>query len=449
VSAWLVSKIDIDILVSLALYGPVEATEPWWPFHEKHGPTGTEPPVEVSTALGGMLWRANADRALDPQEDDPLPEYTFERVRFPVTAVEGLKLVGCFGYQTAGDGWPGSEPARFCQWLQGMLIPLLPGYAEAPWGWQASDVDVRLDQLRAAGVSTGLDEPAPVPPDASRVLQVLRANRVEVEPAIGDDEEIPPSVARDFQAEPSRQIGHWLSGNYLNRRQVQVRLFADEAAAHAGYLARRALQEQVREWPFDQWLCRVQRHGRLVIELARPAAERARPVISDMHLTTRAEQETAFAQLGEPDQAWSTDNLPILAEGDGGRVLATCVALPPGYGSAGVDVGADDTGLHRIAALVDDEDARQQILAVDVDRQYVLMIVGVCRVDGVTSTRMVELASPAGQAPRYRWEMTIDGLRRTPAVVIAVDKPPQWPTEAVVHHPGAGRTPTTLAIYHH
>src|SRR5207248_6354753 len=85
------SKVDIDILVGLGLYGPAEAGEAWWPFHERHGPTGTEPPLEVATALGAMLWQANADMVFDPEDDEyePLPEYTFERVPFPVTAVEG------------------------------------------------------------------------------------------------------------------------------------------------------------------------------------------------------------------------------------------------------------------------------------------------------------------------------------------------------------------------
>src|SRR4051812_22662841 len=109
---------------------------------------------------------------LDPEDDEyePLPEYTFERVPFPVTAVEGLKLVGCYRYQTAGDDWAGSAPAAFCQWLQNALINRVPGYHEAPWGWKVDDVNLRLDQLRAAGVSARPDQSATVAPDAARVL---------------------------------------------------------------------------------------------------------------------------------------------------------------------------------------------------------------------------------------------------------------------------------------
>jgi hypothetical protein len=111
----LVSKIDIDILVELLLYGPADGTGQWWGYHEKHGPTNTAPPAGVGTSIGRMLYLANAERVHDPNYDEPLTAdgpvlgYTFERVPFPVTAVEGLKLLSCYEYQTEARTGPGSN----------------------------------------------------------------------------------------------------------------------------------------------------------------------------------------------------------------------------------------------------------------------------------------------------------------------------------------------------
>ena len=61
------------------------------------------------------------------------------------------------------------------------MINRVPGYHEAPWGWKVEDVNLRLDQLRAAGVSTRPDQSTAVAPDAALVLAALSIGRASTQ----------------------------------------------------------------------------------------------------------------------------------------------------------------------------------------------------------------------------------------------------------------------------
>ena len=55
------------------------------------------------------------------------------------TPVEGLKLISAYEYQSCEHpGWNNSEAYNFCEALREFLIPMLPGYNEAPWSWDES-----------------------------------------------------------------------------------------------------------------------------------------------------------------------------------------------------------------------------------------------------------------------------------------------------------------------
>jgi hypothetical protein len=276
VSASLLSKLHIDVLVTLGMSGPAEAVgaPSKWRFDNRFmGTSWPDSPDE----LGELLWRANADAVLDPECDDEErpPTHVFEPFPYPVTAVEGLKAISCYGYETADDRerWEGSVPEAYCRWLQLQLIYRLPGYDEAPWGWQIPDLDAIADRTRVAALAEHTSEPAPTDPDVARALELLIANGIELEPHTDVDNDLPAGVYvpidRDFQMQPSRKVGHWSSANLLNRGQVHVRAYADDAAAHVGYLLRRAVHEHVTEQGLVEWTRRVARYGRLVIDLAR------------------------------------------------------------------------------------------------------------------------------------------------------------------------------------
>jgi hypothetical protein len=76
-----------------------------------------------------------------------------------------------------------------------------------------------------------------------------------------------------------------------------------------------------------------------------------------------------------------------------------------------------------------------------------LVIHGVASADRIAHARVQELASPPGADPKYLLDMTVEGLRWTPAVVVVIDKLPQRPTEAVLRHPEAGASLTPFSVY--
>lgn len=129
------SKLDIDVLVQLAWLGPLEA-EAWRPR--------TDDPDELGAELWTRNYEANADEG-----DPPLPEYTFNALPVQVTAVEGLKHVSCYRYQTGealGTPYEGDAIPTLIAELVGSLQAAIPGWEEAPWGWNDATVQDRMDR---------------------------------------------------------------------------------------------------------------------------------------------------------------------------------------------------------------------------------------------------------------------------------------------------------------
>jgi hypothetical protein len=163
VSAFIVDKTQIDALVELALCGPKDCPAPpsscaWPPFywHEDDPQTGIvathELIAETCNEVGSMLTRecvvsvaCHYPDLLWPELPGPVPNPDPDQYVFPLeralsglarpSAVEGLKVLDCYEYQSCGHaGWRGSSAQRFCEALRGRLIRSLPGYEEAPWG---------------------------------------------------------------------------------------------------------------------------------------------------------------------------------------------------------------------------------------------------------------------------------------------------------------------------
>jgi hypothetical protein len=145
----------------------------------------------------------------------------------------------------------------------------------------------------------------------------------------------------------------------------------------------------------------------------------------------------------------STDDLPIVADVKGGAVVCRGIALPNGHADRAIHVATDSDGLRRLAMLVDDDQDWQKVLNIDPETHTALLIQGVAHAERVTRARLQELASPPGSDPGYLLDLTIDGLRWIPAVVVVIDKLPRHPTEAVVGHPAAGNSRTPFRVYGH
>jgi len=434
------SKLDIDVLVSVMLYGPAGAGDEWRPLDRTEGLPPEKLPA-IGTRLGRMLWRMNADNVLDPEEDEPLPEYVFERPPCELTAVEGLKAVHCYVYQSADDQerWNGSEAQGVCYWLERALTRYVPGYDDAPWGWSARDVDARLDQARAAA---HVSRP-PSPGAAAGVLEAFETNGIRLVSRSRTDTY--PAHPEWTPQTPHHKIAHWVSSGFQDREQVQVRLFADDDGAHSLFLARRAWYEHQ-----DGGIGRAEqllaRFGPVLVEIVRMHRDHLHPVTHVWQPEIQDAQDRALALLGDADEAWSSQDRPMLGEIGRGTVLARRVSLPLGYGTDGVFAGTDRAGVERIADLVEDEDARARIRAVDTDRQTVLMLCGIADAQDVNRAGTYEIAAPPGADPRYLLEVSVDGVRYAPAVVIAVDKVPVRPTEVHLYRADGG-SPNQYPVY--
>ena len=140
-SAFIVNDIHIDALVNLALAPPAGfARIPGGPyalrfdFHDNRG--DGEVRLDRANDLGQMLRNANLRSIKDryPESEEDYWPYHYKRPPRQLTALEGLKALACYEYQTCeSDSWDGSLAWMFCEALRRHLIHFIPGYDEGPW----------------------------------------------------------------------------------------------------------------------------------------------------------------------------------------------------------------------------------------------------------------------------------------------------------------------------
>ena len=131
-SAFIVDTSHIDAMIRVALN--VSQRE----FHfASVGPYGVLT-HETADDIGQMLMNENtASVNFRYSEDDLAEPYTYAPFGKMPTAIEGVKLVQCYEYQSCEHAdWETSKAKRFCEVLISYLISNLPGYDDAPWGWQ-------------------------------------------------------------------------------------------------------------------------------------------------------------------------------------------------------------------------------------------------------------------------------------------------------------------------
>ena len=85
-------------------------------------------------------------RYRDGEDSDDLPgpvnnewrrPYSFNPLGRVPTALEALKLIRCYDYQSCENPeWEQSEAKTFCDALFVCLVSVLPGYEEAAWEWR-------------------------------------------------------------------------------------------------------------------------------------------------------------------------------------------------------------------------------------------------------------------------------------------------------------------------
>lgn len=164
-SAWMVSKEHIDLLVDVAITGPrsdraVSPDSAWhrvsWRRDSEDWRSGVQLGSDVTPdELGEMLTLENLrsinyrypdtfGNAEDTPRDGEVfwPEpYRFERHGYTMTPAEALNAIDCYEYQACEHPeWNESEAKRFCEALRSALISCIPGWRDAPWGWNSEKI---------------------------------------------------------------------------------------------------------------------------------------------------------------------------------------------------------------------------------------------------------------------------------------------------------------------
>ncbi|HJY45281.1 MAG TPA: hypothetical protein VJ301_11715 [Propionibacteriaceae bacterium] len=146
-SAFVVDRVHIDLLVRTALEGPSfqPANERWNLREYIDRPWPDE--------LGQLLIAENVASVRhrypnDPDHNLPGPidaywqdPYTYTAPPFRLTIAEAFKALACYEYQACKHpGWEDSRAYKICREFRSALIDALPGYREAPWEWTVADV---------------------------------------------------------------------------------------------------------------------------------------------------------------------------------------------------------------------------------------------------------------------------------------------------------------------
>jgi len=153
-SAWVVSKTHIDLLITAGLDLPsrnCQGHKLSWYMGEH---TGELDHVNADL-IGGKLWAENYasvnERYPEAEAEGSLPgpidfegsdtlTYTFTRIRGVIDPVVVIKAIKCYRYQSCEhDGWEKSEAKVIVDSLMEECISLLPGYDTAPWEFDEPD----------------------------------------------------------------------------------------------------------------------------------------------------------------------------------------------------------------------------------------------------------------------------------------------------------------------
>ena len=161
-SAFVVDKTHIDLLLRVAFEGPGGARERGdnglsWYFAGDGGRAVraemTHGDLDHANEVGAMLMAENVKSynhrykvkvdEFEAMFGEKTP-YTYERPSYQLTIPEALKAIECYEYQSCEHpGWETSEAHAFCQALYRATAWRLVGTSDAPWSWSQSDIDKR------------------------------------------------------------------------------------------------------------------------------------------------------------------------------------------------------------------------------------------------------------------------------------------------------------------
>lgn len=143
----IVTKLEVDLLVQAAVYGPMGAAS-WW-----------SPLTKDPDALGEQLLSYGRRSSRREGESG----YRFTPLPIGLTPVEVIKACQHYRYKRT------RVPAIINRLVDHMAVHL-DGWSEAPWGWSVDHVEARRDRP-----APGSDSPAPPPRALTDVAERLEA----------------------------------------------------------------------------------------------------------------------------------------------------------------------------------------------------------------------------------------------------------------------------------
>lgn len=393
-SRMVVSKLDVDVLVQLAMLGPAEATD-WRQLTED--PDG----------LGQALWSANYDAAAYP-ENGTVPSYTFEPLPITVSAIEGVKQCGFYRYQVGDEdieGWESGAGVVLLE-LEQELTSRLPGWEDAPWGWSGGDLSTRMDRREPLADAAAREDERVTTWRATWAAAGLELTVYPLTEAMINRFSDP----RDLLAQ-----GFWTPRGFMGS-PVEVDLCATVESAQGLFLDRLREVQQQRDADIHLY-----RFGTTVAcTTVWPQQQAALlPTIDDL-----------TARVGVPDQHWWSQ-APPLRELDA-EILAKGVRLVPRLAGESYEraiYARTPTELETLVSMLRDDDVREQVAAVDTRQQTVLMLRGVVDIHAVTSVRLEqEVGSSFGSRTLgHAMYLETEGATLSIATVVVTDRLTETP----------------------
>lgn len=409
-SRLLLRKLDIDVLVQLALVGPDEAAE--WVSIEEDPDT-----------FGRLLWSSNYQAAAAP-EDGPCPEYKFAPLPVTVTAIEGVKHCDYYKYQTAIEPeWEGAGVGATVSRLRDALLSAVPEYDDAPWGWSEGSL-----AQRAGRHKPNLPEPEEPDVAAEELIAEWAAVGLQLVRMDGLGTELEYLVTRTAGLGDLRRLSAAAYHRPPGRHgfiPLTVLTFTDELAARDTFNAW-VLNSQTHRLRSD---VHVYRWGNTV------AHTQFHSPMDDEHI---AAVDAKIAALATPDQHWWSLEPPLKQVM--GRVEARYVRLSP-LANALLLVHAlyarNRDELETLSSLVADEDVRSKIDSIDTGRETALLLRGFSEVGEVVSGTVVEEIIHKLDEPElgHRVFLSTTGASMATATLLVIDRLDQTPAATTVLDP--------------